>query len=212
MGKTLNYLEWALPPLGVGVGIGMAWGECAVLAYILIGTGVIGLLVKGLSLHNFEKLKDMSHDFKSSKVVWGLWNTGSEVMGKGLIRFGNIERVLIPTPSVKNKAVIIHAEMPGQRTPSEEVAEIERLKRILREKVRYLSHPFTYTLTFFDKTPVDNKPCSKKAWLLVQVHEPVMADLRHRYVIKNKGHTGEHFKAFSKLYEKLWDEAKTNAK
>jgi len=206
-GKLLNYLKWILSSLTVGAGIGTIWGGCAALPYVLILLGIFGIAVSVLSEYKFEKLKDISYDFKNTKIVWGLWNTGTEVMNKGLAESETIQRVLLPQPSVGNKAVVIHSQIGNQRTPKEEVDDIKRLKRIIGKKVRYLSKPFTYTLTFFDKKPEGNRPCSKKAWLLIQIHEPVSANKRHSIIIKNKGKTKESFEAFIKLYERLWDES-----
>jgi len=183
----------------------------------LLVLGIIGLGVQGYRQFLYEKLLSLRDDVEKSKVAWGLWHTGGEIVSQNLIDTGNIKRILIPKSDKNNPALILQTKLSKQKDINHEIREIEELVKQAQQKkvpLRRYTQPTSYAFTIFDKpkrSEIDSEPspCSKKAWIVVRVLEPEVGyDLRHKFVIKNKGKG--RFQKFYNLYETIWNESESN--
>ncbi len=176
--------------------------------WALIIIGVLGLIVSGISKFQKAKLLSFNDSLSKAKIVWGLWITGGGIYDKQTIKSPKITRVLLASKGrtgVKTSTIIT-----GHANSKVANAEIDEIGKQLGNKVKYYPDSIGYSFTIFDKTPINNnaEPCSKNAWVVVQILEPKIPHQdRTKYVLKNKGKDSKKFEGFYGLFKEIWEEA-----
>ncbi len=194
MDKFKIAVYWIFVGISFGWGGGIMWSENIWLAF---GWWVVGVVLAIIGIANWldgRKLESLEDSICNSKLVWGLWHTGVQVVDERLTKNPQITRILLPQINGNNPALQFQTNLSGSNDAQIEMRNISNMESRVKspDRLRGYLEPFSYAFTIFDKKPSmvngELQPTSKKAWVLVQILEPdVDRVLRHKYVIKNKG-------------------------
>jgi hypothetical protein len=204
---------WTITGLFMGGGIPMIGWQYPELAYGFWAISVVMLIIGLIHLQSEKKLESITKAFSKSKVVWGLWHTGTEINAQQLISNPKLTRILVLSTDRDDIGLKTSTILARRNEPNGAIAEINEISEKAGRKAKHYNMPLSYSLTFFDKTPIKNnkgelEPCSKNAWIVIQVFEPQIASRdRTKYVVKNKGgESKKKFEGFYRLFNDLWDE------
>lgn len=178
-----------------------------VIGGILAGVGII-ILIGIVCIPLKKEIPPIEVGVKKSRVVWGMWFTGSDVLQKDLIgKYDSIQRILLMQPD--SPAFKRNIEITGE---SEKQAKDEILKLTKRAvdkgvDVRWYLEHIGIGLTLFDKTNVKlEQPFSNKAYCVVQLLIPnAPGNERPTYIGKNQTGKAGYFIGMLKKFNDIWD-------
>lgn len=176
---------------------------------ILIVVGIV--IVLGYMLKPADdEIPSLRKSIKGAKLVWGQWHTGDRIRSENLTEIGSIKKILLLDPNANNLALKNVANKAKIRL-EEAIFEIKALtEKAMQEgiEVRWHTQNIGQAITIYDPQPVEKdrelKPYSQKAWLTVQVLEPLVGrDQRQLYPIR-KAKDPERFNKYIEEFERIW--------
>lgn len=172
---------------------------------ILAGIGLI-VLLGILCIPLKKEIPPIEVVVKHSKIVWGMWFTGNEVLQKGLVgKYNSIQRILLMQPD--SPAFNENIKITGA-SKEQTKGEILKLTKHAIEKgvdVRWYSEHMGIGLTLFDTN--GNEPMSSnKAGCIVQILIPnAPKDERPTYIGSNKIGKEWYFVGMLKKFNDIWN-------
>jgi hypothetical protein len=190
---------------------------CLGVAVLVIGVAL--LLWQACDFVIEYRRLDFREAVKKSKITWGLWQTGGQVIESKIFEQKEaqaIKEIMLLKPDKSSPIFNYITDLAGRTTQAKKDMQISEINTIT-EYVKSAKHsielyyhlePLTYTFTIFEPTPHKTKksspiPFSKNAWIVVQPLEPERIKEKtkwHKWTVKNKGSDKEQFEAYYRLF------------